>query len=368
MAIAFVRSPFYVYEKYSAGGAAYGIMTITVDGNVEYTLRKDVVATYVSFEIAELLRDFINPIYNSPSQSFLSSQSKIYGTSVQFYNAYNAAIGIPQTTSGWAVSGYGYYEEGYNPTTAQGYMQSNNTIYRLADADVRIPVNRQNTSNVTFLYQGNIVYNKPIVVSGYFFEYASNNFSAVDGFKDRVVQAFATYEPNECIESFLDTYEIFPVDEVHISSDYGLEIVKIKTLDECRYKPVKLSFINKFGALQDLWFFRKSIKQLSVTKEEYKRGNPSYYGIYNPGEPQRAIFNKQGAEKITINTGYVDESYNEPMKELMLSEHVWMEQDTVLTPMVIETSSLTYKTSANDKLVDYTLDLAFAFNAIQNMR
>ena len=52
----------------------------------------------------------------------------------------------------------------------------------------------------------------------------------------------------------------------------------------------------------------------------------------------------------------------------MQSEYVWMEQDTIAYPVVVDTSSLTYKTSVNDKLVDYTIDLSFAYDGIQNIR
>jgi hypothetical protein len=52
----------------------------------------------------------------------------------------------------------------------------------------------------------------------------------------------------------------------------------------------------------------------------------------------------------------------------MQSEYVWMEQDTVITPMVVNASSLTYKTGVNDKLVDYTLSFSYAFDNIQNIR
>jgi hypothetical protein len=117
-----------------------------------------------------------------------------------------------------------------------------------------------------------------------------------------------------------------------------------------------------------LWFFRKSIKQLNVTKEEYKRFEISINGTYDTLKHPRKTFNIQGAKSITLNTGYVDESYNEVVEQMMQSEYVWMEQDTVITPMVVNASSLTYKTGVNDKLVDYTLSFSYAFDNIQNIR
>ena len=45
-----------------------------------------------------------------------------------------------------------------------------------------------------------------------------------------------------------------------------------------------------------------------------------------------------------------------------------MEIDSVITPMNLSTRNLTFKTSVNDKLVDYKIDLDYAFNGIQNVR
>ena len=56
------------------------------------------------------------------------------------------------------------------------------------------------------------------------------------------------------------------------------------------------------------------------------------------------------------------------MEEILQSDKVWIEQDTVLTPMIVSTNSMTFKTSVNDKLVDYSLNLDYAYDQIQNIR
>ena len=56
------------------------------------------------------------------------------------------------------------------------------------------------------------------------------------------------------------------------------------------------------------------------------------------------------------------------MQELLQSEQVWMEVYGVVTPMNVTDSNLTFKTSLNDKLVDYKLELEFAFDSINNIR
>ena len=248
-------------------------------------------------------------------------------------------------------------------------MQTNDVIYRLGDSDIRVPVDRNNTTEVSFVYNGNVVYSKSISTStDYVFEYVSNSTQAYDSFADRVRSLGGEYETNNCIEEFLDQYEIFNVDEIHISTTDGLRVVQVNTIDECRYTPAKISFVNRWGALQDLWFFKKSVQQLDVTKEEYKRFAITDTGVYDTRVHPRKTYNVQGQKKITLNTGFVDESYNDLVEELLQSQQVWMEQDSIITPMVVDTTSLTYKTSVNDRLVDYALSFSYAYDNIQNIR
>jgi hypothetical protein len=75
-----------------------------------------------------------------------------------------------------------------------------------------------------------------------------------------------------------------------------------------------------------------------------------------------------GTESMTINTGFVSEVMNAPIKEVLLSEQVWATIDGQVLPIDINTESLTYKTSVNDKLINYTLTFDFAYDTINNVR
>ena len=367
MANVFVRSPFYVSVKDLGGTASYAILTITIDGSTVYTLRKDIVSSWATFEIAELLRDYLDLEYDDTNLHV--THSKPYSTSLQRYTSAGSTVGLPSVASGFIIDAYGLFLEGANPTTTRGYMQSNDVIYRLGDSDIRVPVDRNNTTEVSFVYNGNVVYTKSISTStDYVFEYVSNSTQAYDSFADRVRSLGGEYETNNCIEEFLSEYEIFNVDEIHISTTDGLRVVQVNTIDECRYTPAKISFVNRWGALQDLWFFKKSVQQLDITKEEYKRFAVGLSGTYDTRVHPRKTYNVQGQKKITLNTGFVDESYNDLVEELLQSEQVWMEQDSIITPMVVDTTSLTYKTSVNDRLVDYALSFSYAYDNIQNIR
>jgi hypothetical protein len=57
---------------------------------------------------------------------------------------------------------------------------------------------------------------------------------------------------------------------------------------------------------------------------------------------------------------------------MMLSEKVWVTNviDSVeqVLPINVKTSDITYKTSLNDKLVEYTIEFDKSFDTINNIR
>ena len=152
-----------------------------------------------------------------------------------------------------------------------------------------------------------------------------------------------------------------------------MEVFKVKTLNECLYTPIKVTFVNKFGAFQDLIFFKKSIDKTSVKGESYKSSIFDLATLtYKTYQHQLTQFMVQGSDSITMNTGYIPEDYNQVIEELMLSEQVWAtfvtDTEELIRPVVPKTKSFTHKTQLNDKLIDYTIDFDIANNKINNIR
>lgn len=360
MAISLIRSPLYLTS--SSVNGAYAILTLRVAGNVIYEVKKykQVTDNRVLFEVAELLRDYLDVTYSD-----VTTHSKAWSFTISWYDN-NDTLLSSKSGSGFISDGYAYFEDGYNPVSINGLLQSNNIVYRLQDADVKIPIDRNKATSVIYLSNNNIVKTETITTSSVqAIQYIG---SSRDSFKDRVIEDGGTFEENSCILEFDDTVDLDKVDTIRVVSDDVVEEIKVKTITECRYKPAKVSFVNKYGAVQEIWFFKKSIETINTKSEKYQSNINTVFGSYDIADHQVRNFNVQSSKKITLNTGYVDESYNGPMKELMQSEKVWMEIDSVITPMNLSTRNLTFKTSVNDKLVDYKIDLDYAFNGIQNVR
>jgi len=275
-----------------------------------------------------------------------------------------------------AFDGYGYFEDAINPELSRTYLQSNNTIFRLDDQNVRVPVFTEDTDSVTYRYKGETkrtdLISSSTNTNGQIEYITVSGSDNTDTYQQRVLADGGTLELTECLDAFLDSIDIGLVDELYINSDSGTQIVKIVTELCSKYEPYKVTFVNKFGALQDIWFTLKSTESLNTKGETYKSNVVDFGTLtYDTYKPQVAQYNKLGKESITLNTNYLSEEYNEVIKQLMMSEQVWLTKLTdeeLVLGIIPKTQSVTYKTSLNDRLVQYTVDFDYAFDKINTVR
>ena len=61
------------------------------------------------------------------------------------------------------------------------------------------------------------------------------------------------------------------------------------------------------------------------------------------------------------------EAYNDVIEDIMLSEYVWVKIGNDFHPVTVITSSLVKKTSVNDRLMQYTLEVEDANDIINNI-
>ena len=379
-----VRSPFYIKANNSSLASATmqlyiytGVLTTDKPASAQYTITKNEIDTnnYVVFEISELVRDYLDIEFDGE----YDSQTVWVESDITMYDAANgggSSVGTSNTDY-IAFDGYGYFHEGTNPELSRGLLLSNNTIFRLNDSNVRIPVFTEDTNSVSFFYQG--VEKRTISISSSTNTNAQIDYVTVSGsdntdtYEERVLADGGTLETSSCLTDFLNQLDIGLVDEVYIATDDSTEVVKILSTEECKYEPYKVTFVNKYGALQDLWFFKKSVESTNVTSEQFKASIFDQSTLtYKTYKHQQQAFLAQGKDRITMNTGYVNDDYNAVLEELLLSEQVWYteitETEEKVIPVIPLTKSITYKTSLNDKIANYTVDFEHAFDKINNIR
>ena len=387
-----LRSPYYIKVSKTALTSVELKLyiytgTFTANGSVaagtlRYTITKKPLGSnaYVVFEVSELVRDYLevefNGDYNSESV-WLNAIATVTGGGT------NPVTVSPDNTNGFiGLDGYGYFEEGANPTLSTTALQSNNSIIALDDNLFRVPVFVAGTESVSLLYKGEVKQTIDLSTASVDetteqIRYISANSTGsgdvtYDSFQERVLNDGGTFEGSSCLSEFLDSVSIGLIDEVYVSSASGVEVFKVKTLEECLYTPIKVTFVNKFGAFQDLIFFKKSIDKTSVKGEEFKTSVFDQATLtYKTYQHQRTQFMVQGTDSITMNTGYISEDYNQVIEQLMLSEQVWatfITDTEEVRPLVPKTKSFTHKTQLNDKLIDYTIEFDIANNKINNIR
>ena len=374
-----LRSPKYITLA-PPSTSAYAILTLSVGQGtstgtiLRYTLRKNITDTsvLVAFEVSELLRDFLDINFDGS----YNGQAIRVVAALTAYNSSNAFL----TATGFdlfAFDSYSYFEESNFDVEEKSSMISNKLIFALNDNSVRIPINTSKSPVVTFLKDGNIVntisYSSSNLPVGQI-AYATVNATAnSESYIDRVLGDGGVLERSKCLTDFLNEFEISEADEVRISNNTGsLEIIKIKTLDECKYEPKKFTFVNKFGALQDIYFFKKQVNKMDVTKESYNANTLSNTYNYDRSVHTKRDFNIKAKESFTFSSGYLSEEYNEVFKQMMLSEKVWItnvtETEEQVLPINVKTSNITYKTSLNDRLVEYTIEFENSYNVLNDIR
>lgn len=131
---------------------------------------------------------------------------------------------------------------------------------------------------------------------------------------------------------------------------------------ECKYQPIQVDFINRYGAFQREFFFKASTEKIKVENKEYNL-MPSVYPNYYQSEGQRKIFNANGSKTIELNTDWVDESYSDTIQQLMLSERVLVNS----LPAKLNTKSTELYKHINKNLINYKLDFEFNFDLINSV-
>ena len=370
-----VELKLYIYTgTFTANGSV-------ASGTLRYTINKKPLGSnaYVVFEVSELVRDYLevefNGDYNSESV-WLNAIATVTGGS-------GSETVSPDNTNGFiGLDGYGYFEEGANPTLSTTALQSNKTIIALDDNLFRVPVFVPGTESVSLLYKGEVkqaidLSSASVDETSEQIRYISANSTTggdidYDSFEERVLDSGGTFEDSNCLKEFLDSISIDLIDEVYVASNNDVEVFKVKTLQECLYTPIKVTFVNKFGAFQDLIFFKKSTDSTVVKGEEFKSAVFDQSTLtYKTYQHQRTQFMVQGNDSISMNTGFINEDYNQVIEQLMLSEQVWatfITDSEEVRPLVPKTKSFTHKTQLNDKLIDYTIEFDIANNKINNIR
>ena len=325
-----LRNPQFKSIAIPSSGVLSTVCTVTIDGTLRYTLVKNVQpSTTINFDIAELARDYIEITYqtNYIPQTVLIATVL---TNKAGLNGTGANVGLDISSSDKGFEAYGVFTEGVNPVVPFGRSLPTYLI----------PINETTSPDTfTILAPNNQAGRLPSITSS----------SAL------IATSFSASATSVTAEGV---------------------VCNIKRIDCTKYgEGNRIIYINKYGAQQDLWFFLKETRNLSRTNEGYKSNTityPSGGATYSVQDAPNKVFNTQAKQTHTFSSGYYPEFANEQFEELLLSEFIWWSTfkkgSGIVIPLKVKTSSMAFKTSVNDRLIEYTIEFEEAFDYINNIR
>tara|TARA_R110000744_G_scaffold25007_3_gene62107 strand:+ start:55 stop:1515 length:1461 start_codon:yes stop_codon:yes gene_type:complete len=163
----------------------------------------------------------------------------------------------------------------------------------------------------------------------------------------------------------------------------GAETSKKMTINiSCKnlrgYERVRLTWLNQYGTWDYYSFMQKSVQTISTKGTTYNQlegtWNDNQYKVdsYKGGKKS---FRVNATETIKMNSDYLSEEYSEWFEELINSPEVYMLKaanspveitsgsitfdslNRFAVPVRLKTTSLTKKTVANDRLIQYTFEV-----------
>ena len=301
-----------------------------------YTINKSVISgqTNITLEIAELVRDFITITFNDDYNSI----ARYVRTVVSSFDDSNEPFDTnPIVTDYVALDGYGYFEEGTNPELDRHALFSSTNIYLPEGTAGKFPIFAEGVGKV--------------IIDGVTTQVTDN------GNTNQKIQ-YVTIPADKSL------IQVFDTDDSTIR-----KTITISNICEPKYTPFKITFVNKFGAFEDLYFFKKTSEVTNVTDELFKKNiitNTS--STYNTYENQRGRMNVNAQTSLTMNTGFIKENMNQTIEELFYSENVFIRYENKTLAVIPKSKSLQFKTVLNDKLINYTVNFDFAFDRINNVR
>ena len=347
----------------------------------QYTLTKSLLSgeSIIIFEIAELVKDYVDISFTGDYNNIVQTAWVESEITRSFDNGTTDTLNKKMI----AFKGYGEFQDGLNPQLSNGFLLSNDTIFLKEGEAPFIPF--YSSSNTDSIHKVKY-FNQAVELNT---DVINTNVSDVrvdsDEFRASTTNIRADITQRRSFQSSkFSKHSQLPQNTTKVQItlvDGSVREKTIRLIEECKHRPYKISFLNKFGAIQDLWFFKRRDDTFESERETYKRS------IVNIGTTD-VSFSTQGhsrqtidvtaTQKIRLNTGFVTEDHNEVIKQLMVTEHCWL-HDTVdfsddtdsvesLVPLVPVTNSFNEKKEVNEKLINFTVEFELANNYIQDIR
>jgi hypothetical protein len=317
----------------------------------QYTLSKLIPASnnlQTTYNVAPYIREYISHLAfnnNYSTNNSLTPTNEYCKVLIKKYKKVGLSTYVfVSGTSLYASDGYGYYSELMNPVNGRFFLEQGTYYYHYDGVDPSTTGSRRGGIITMDLESGDYVK---------YTEIGTGNVSI----------------NNITTNGVYDMYRVYPAAyangnkvEVFDNGDILLRTYTFLPYDECRYEPVVIDFINKFGGWQREFFFKASNTSIGIEGTEYNLLQSNLVN-YSALEGQKSVFNVNGREVIKTNTGFVTEAFNSSLQQLMLSERILVNN----RPAKLNTKSTELQKNINNKMINYQMEFEFANDIINSV-
>jgi hypothetical protein len=352
------RSPYFVTVNESGQVGSKIELRLWNDGSsrptvATYTFAKSIASTTQRanvYNISPYIREYIDNVAPDDTTELMWVNVEVKRFKETSVGTYGSAL---DTTTHAGVNGYTLYTDGYNKTDASS------TFVVLANPNIEIKY-KEGIAEANYPYVNVYadVTSPAEILAVYKDKHGRNEVTVTYDTGDKGVLKipFRTTSTKYNKGNTLDI-KWRPTGEY---TDVTKSFV-VTPICESKYTPVVCQFINRFGGWQFLTFFKAQTNSIQVQGTTYKL-LPSAVN-YDTSRAQTKSINVNGMQSIRLNTGWVNQNYNELIQDLMLSETILLDG----VPVEIKTSATDLKTSLKDRNINYEMEFEYAFSLINNV-
>jgi hypothetical protein len=310
------------------------------------------------YNLSPFIREYFNFIYSTPYAATNNVALNQYAYCNVTYNTYYTLDGVEtllDTVETFAVDGYGYYEDKFNPDLDKALLtlRTPNVFSYLCDGE-----NSEELNAGTITILGTNFY--PFIASRVYVVYTSltgvGSPIEVDITEENLVNIWRVH-PDFYAEG--NKLEIKFVVTSITSTSYT---AYFQPQCECKYEPFGVDFINKHGAWQRETFYKASTETLEMENTKFKL-NPVPFPDYDTYQGQYKTFNTNGKKVVKLNTGWVEESFKDTIQEMLLSEVIRING----LPAILRTKSVEKFKSINTKNINYQIEFEMSYDVINSI-
>lgn len=167
--------------------------------------------------------------------------------------------------------------------------------------------------------------------------------------------------------SDLAYYEVYASASASVNQTFQDSVVHRFTIDEgcSKYARKQLLFLNRHGGWDCFNFDQRSSERLtSIERSTYNRPRGNWDSVsgstdwnYTGYERGVTTTNVSAEKEVRVSTDYVDEGYNQHLRDIAVSRAVFTIDGTDLIPVTVTGSEYLFKTGVNEQLISYSFTL-----------